>query len=217
MPGDISSRSPRCRRKGLRVEGRSDPAGASDQQPADQCRPNTLTRGERSPWQRKLDGRTDCHPGCGTTGNGHPGGTVATCFSISSSRETGRWPARRGGLGIGLNSGAPPQSRCTAGTVEATSAGPGKGSEFVVCLPALAEGRTGPLTGEARPNRRRTALSPDPSSSWTNNKDCADSLAMWLKTERTPASALPITEPRLLKRRRCCAPRSSYSTSACRE
>ncbi len=85
----------------------------------------------------------------------------------------------QGGLGIGLSlvKGLVEQH---GGKVEAHSDGPGKGSEFVVCLP-LAEGTTGqpaqsPAGSKAATSRRRRrVLVVD------DNRDAAESLAMMLR------------------------------------
>jgi PAS domain S-box-containing protein len=91
-----------------------------------------------------------------------------------------RSPARsEGGLGIGLAL-VKRLVELHGGTVEASSAGPGRGSEFVVRLPALADGSAvadpGPDAGSRRPGGQagcRVLVVDD-------NRDSADSIALLL-------------------------------------
>jgi signal transduction histidine kinase/two-component SAPR family response regulator len=85
-----------------------------------------------------------------------------------------------GGLGIGLSL-VKSLVQMHGGTVEARSAGRGKGSEFIVCLPCLAAttpdqpaGSPAPL---ARPGHRLRALVVD------DNHDSAESMALLLQLE----------------------------------
>lgn len=82
-----------------------------------------------------------------------------------------------GGLGIGLPL-VKTLVEMHGGTVEARSAGLGRGSEFIVRLPALAAAEPPllePSPGDARPSTARRILVVD------DNRDSADSLAMLLE------------------------------------
>jgi CheY-like chemotaxis protein len=88
----------------------------------------------------------------------------------------------QGGLGIGLTL-VKRLVELHGGTIDAFSAGPGRGSEFVVRLPALAEaaeppqaGREDPATSATAPSARRILVVDD-------NRDAAESLAMLLRLE----------------------------------
>ena len=84
------------------------------------------------------DGRDAARRGQGHRHRHAPRDAAAWC-SICSSRDARVWTASEGGLGLGLSI---VKSLVTlhSGTVEAHSDGPGKGSEFVVLLPATAAG-----------------------------------------------------------------------------
>ena len=75
-----------------------------------------------------------------------------------------RRPRSQGGLGIGLTL-VRRLVEMHGGSVEAHSAGLGRGSEFVVRLPALAEGRRRAGSREGR--RERRGRPPGASWSWT--------------------------------------------------
>jgi CheY-like chemotaxis protein len=88
-------------------------------------------------------------------------------------RASGR---SQGGLGIGLAL-ARRLAEMHGGTLEASSAGPGKGSEFTVCLP-LAGNQRADAASEGRietPTLQKRILVVD------DNRDAADSLGMILK------------------------------------
>ncbi len=85
----------------------------------------------------------------------------------------------RGGLGIGLTL-VRSLLELHGGTVEATSGGPGTGSEFVVRMPALVEG-AGPEPRAARPELE--ASRPLRLLVVEDNVDSADMLAMMLRLE----------------------------------
>jgi PAS domain S-box-containing protein len=114
------------------------------------------------------------------TGMGIPAEILPKLFDLFAQEERTLNRAE-GGLGIGLAL----VRRLTTlhgGTVQASSAGPGQGSEFVVRLPLLAEGpcALAPAKNDednerAKVSVRRRILLVD------DNKDSADSLAMLLR------------------------------------
>jgi signal transduction histidine kinase len=85
-----------------------------------------------------------------------------------------------GGLGIGLSL-VQRLVQMHGGTVEAHSAGRGRGSEFVVCLPGISatagELRPAPIGAPARASRRARILVVD------DNLDSAESMAMLLRID----------------------------------
>ncbi|HTK76001.1 MAG TPA: ATP-binding protein [Gemmataceae bacterium] len=99
-------------------------------------------------------------------------------FEIFSQAKSGRGQ-RQGGLGIGLSL-VKWLVELHGGHVEARSAGPGQGSEFVVRLPVATENLVAdapPKDHAARPpvRKRRILIADD-------NRDSADSMAMLLQT-----------------------------------
>jgi len=84
-----------------------------------------------------------------------------------------------GGLGIGLTL-VHRLVEMQGGTVEATSAGPGKGSEFVVCLP-LSPAKEQPVKKESGMNPERNNTTRRGVLIVEDNKDGADTLAMLFK------------------------------------
>ena len=87
---------------------------------------------------------------CGTPASASPRTCCRTSSSCSSRRTTPR-PRSQGGLGIGLTL-VKNLVEMHGGTVEATSDGLGKGSEFVVRLPLLVQPQVVP---GSRRNRRQ--------------------------------------------------------------
>ena len=73
--------------------------------------------------------------------------------SSSSPRGTARSPAPRGAWASASRSSRS-SSRCTAARIAARSEGPGKGSEFIVRLPAAKQALDGPTAGRKGPTRR---------------------------------------------------------------
>ena len=111
------------------------------------------------------------------TGMGIPAGMLPKVFDLFTQAER-TLDRAEGGLGIGLTL-VRRLAEMHNGTVEATSEGPGLGSEFVVRLPLLAEA-TVPCSTKAAGAVMRTApaqriLVVD------DNRDSAESLAMLLK------------------------------------
>jgi CheY-like chemotaxis protein len=83
----------------------------------------------------------------------------------------------QGGLGIGLTL-VRSLVQMHDGSVEAKSAGPGQGSEFIVRLPLAARGASLPPDGKMH---RRDAVAPRRILVVDDNRDAADTLAMLLK------------------------------------
>ncbi|HEV3444923.1 MAG TPA: ATP-binding protein [Gemmataceae bacterium] len=114
------------------------------------------------------------------TGVGIPAETLPRIFDLFIQEERTRARAE-GGLGIGLTL----VRRLTEmhnGTVEACSAGPGQGSEFVVRLPLLAD--PGCILPERQDTDGRHRIEPETSRRILiveDNKDSAESLAMLLR------------------------------------
>ncbi len=108
------------------------------------------------------------------TGSGIPQDKLASIFDMFT--QVDRSPERlQGGLGIGLTL-VKRLVEMHGGSVEASSAGEGQGSEFVVRLPILAtEPATPDQTAAAEPTTARRILIVD------DNRDSADSLAMLLE------------------------------------
>jgi CheY-like chemotaxis protein len=111
------------------------------------------------------------------TGIGIPADMLAQIFEMFTQvhRSVGR---AEGGLGIGLTMGRS-LVEMHGGTIDAHSEGPGRGSEFIVRLPLLAdlpEPKAGTAPGEGTPvslARQRILVVDD-------NRDAADSLALLL-------------------------------------
>jgi signal transduction histidine kinase/ActR/RegA family two-component response regulator len=113
------------------------------------------------------------------TGVGLTPEAVSAVFTMFS-QVTGSEDRTEGGLGIGLAL-AQGLMRLHGGTIEANSAGPGRGSEFVVHFPrrTLDEQQTQPeadAPAQAASRKRRVLIADD-------NRDAADSLAMLLEIE----------------------------------
>ncbi len=110
------------------------------------------------------------------TGIGIPADRLSSIFELFAQVDRTLEKAR-GGLGIGLTL-VRRLVELHGGTVEARSDGPGKGSEFVVRLPVLADRPTDPptLPGDRPPSTPglRILIADD-------NRDGADSLAEMLK------------------------------------
>jgi CheY-like chemotaxis protein len=109
------------------------------------------------------------------TGIGIPASHLSHVFEVFVQVDTA-WHRVQGGLGIGLSL-VKEFVELHGGTVEAHSDGPGKGSAFVVRLPAAASCATDPPTAAAEPSRapRRRILVVD------DNRDAAESLAEMLE------------------------------------
>jgi PAS domain S-box-containing protein len=111
------------------------------------------------------------------TGIGITGEMLTRVFDLFVQAER-RLDRSQGGVGIGLTL-VKRLVEMHGGTVRATSAGPGQGSEFVVRLPAVAEQAAGKPAGRAEEGAaaalpRRRALVVD------DNVDSADSLGLLL-------------------------------------
>ncbi len=85
-----------------------------------------------------------------------------------------------GGLGIGLTLVQRPWPRCTAGRSRPPATGPGRGSEFVVRLPAAAAGRAARAARRRRPARRvarrargswSSTTTPTPPGAWPGSSN----------------------------------------------
>jgi PAS domain S-box-containing protein len=110
-------------------------------------------------------------------GEGIPPAMLNRVFNMFTQVNTGK--RAQGGLGIGLTL-ARTLVHLHGGTIEASSEGPGRGSEFVVRLPLAPEGREAaqpPHDGApaARPPAMQRVLVVD------DNHDAADSLGMLLQ------------------------------------
>ena len=88
--------------------------------------------------------------GCATTGRGSARSCCLTS-SICSPRETARWPAREGGLGIGLTM-VRTLAEMHGGRVAAHSEGTGRGSEFLIVLPTATPEPAGLATDSLDPS-----------------------------------------------------------------
>ncbi len=89
----------------------------------------------------------------------------------------------QGGLGIGLTLVRNLVER-HGGTVEARSDGPGRGAEFVVRLPAEPAERVGQATPRAeRAHRREASRASQRILVVDDNRDAAESLAIWLRMQ----------------------------------
>ncbi len=111
------------------------------------------------------------------TGMGIPADVLPAIFDLFTQAERTLERAE-GGLGIGLTL-VRQLTEMHDGTVEATSAGPGQGSEFVVRLPLLmdaplADGTVGAADDGGSSRRRRILVVDD-------NRDSAESLATLLR------------------------------------
>jgi CheY-like chemotaxis protein len=105
---------------------------------------------------------------------------LPTIFDLFVQAER-RLDRSQGGIGIGLTMVKKKLVELHGGAVEARSKGPGKGSEFVVRLPALAR-QPAPGRGDSDGDRPPAA----PLPSWRilvvdDNVDAADSLALMLR------------------------------------
>ena len=106
------------------------------------------------------------------TGVGIPREMLSRVFDIFTQVDR-PLEKSQGGLGIGLSI-AKRLVEMHGGVIEVTSAGAGKGSEFVVRLPASIEQKSGANVASAPRTRRRVLIAED-------NGDSADSLAMMLE------------------------------------
>jgi PAS domain S-box-containing protein len=97
---------------------------------------------------------------------------LATIFEMFSQVEDALTRAQ-GGLGIGLSL-VKRLVEMHGGSIEAKSAGPGKGSEFTVRLPVILDPRVAPATATAPASKLRILVVDD-------NRDTASTLAMLLK------------------------------------
>jgi CheY-like chemotaxis protein len=113
------------------------------------------------------------------TGMGIPAELLPYVFDLFTQGD--RSPARtEGGLGVGLTL-VRSLVAMHGGTVEATSEGPGRGSEFVLRLPLLpAQPRAAEAASQHVQQGRRTALRV---LVVDDNPDAAQSLALFLKAE----------------------------------
>jgi CheY-like chemotaxis protein len=113
------------------------------------------------------------------SGIGIPTGEIESVFAMFSQVKTSQ-DRSDGGLGIGLAL-AKGLVELHGGTIRATSAGPGQGSEFVVRLPhrvlsAVVRQKTTTAAATTPPRHRRILIADD-------NQDAADSLAVLLQME----------------------------------
>ncbi|HEX7053605.1 MAG TPA: PAS domain-containing protein [Burkholderiales bacterium] len=109
------------------------------------------------------------------TGIGFPPDTAGQLFEPFSQRAAGEQVAGGLGIGLALVRGI---VELHGGTVAASSAGPGRGSRFVVRLPVaegLAARSPGAASGEAKGAKRLRIVVAD------DNRDAADSLARLLE------------------------------------
>lgn len=111
------------------------------------------------------------------TGIGIEPGKLSQIFGMFVQLDASEQQAQSG-LGVGLTL-VQRLVEMHGGSVEARSEGPGKGSEFIVRLPALTQSTTAPLKNELvedeRPQSRRRILVVD------DNLDSAESMALMLK------------------------------------